>query len=200
MREYLVDVQKIPYFASFTRFQALSGREAIHDEIPFFNIIHYGVENGYRHFFRRLPSELSKYHVFCETLEFLAVDVLGGRKLREVFGDIRKNKWDCYFRSEREMKALKNVARDSAFRLVYLFLLGEFESDVRDSNMAYQATEYVVSHRSRFNYKTRKMVREALEDRFDVTEKQSRKLNESPVCGPWGWEPDDSTTEEEVSD
>ncbi|KAF6833623.1 geranylgeranyl pyrophosphate synthetase, partial [Colletotrichum musicola] len=137
--EYLIDVQKIPYFASFTNFQALSGREAIHNEIPFFDTIHYGVENGYRHFLRRLPSELSDYHVFCETLQFLAVDVLGGRKLGEVFSDLWRGKYD-WVEERGEKGSSKTLARDSAFRLVYLFLLGEFESDVRDSKTAFQAT------------------------------------------------------------
>lgn len=58
---------------------------------------------------------------------------------------------------------VKSPARDSAFRLLYLFLLGDFESDVRDSNMAYHATLFVISHPEIFEYRTRKMVREAYE-------------------------------------
>ncbi|KAF2176240.1 hypothetical protein K469DRAFT_760889 [Zopfia rhizophila CBS 207.26] len=72
----------------------------------------------------------------------------------------------------REIKGLKNVARDAAFRLLYLFVIGEFKSDVRDSNMAYQAVSFVVSHRGIFKYRTRKMVREAFEERFELSEKQ----------------------------
>jgi hypothetical protein len=40
-----------------------------------------------------------------------------------------KNDWD-----ERNVKS---PARDSIFGLLYLFLLDGFESDVKDSNMAY---------------------------------------------------------------
>ncbi|KAF6828515.1 geranylgeranyl pyrophosphate synthetase [Colletotrichum plurivorum] len=199
--EYLVDVQKIPYFASFTHFQALAGREAIHDEVPFFDTINYGVENGYRHFFRRLPSELSDYHVLCETLEFLAVDVLGGRKLGEVYGDIRNGQYNWGYKERGEMGGPKTIARDSAFRLVYLFLMGEFESDVRESKTAFQATLFVISHPSIFMCKTRKMVRKAFENRFDVRAKQAKELKNWPLCERQAnFQEDDATTEEEALD
>lgn len=77
-----------------------------------------------------MSTQLSDYRLLCETLEFLCVDVLSRRNIRSIMDDLRngKNDWD-----ERNVKV---PARDSTFRLLYLFLLGEFESDVRDSNMA----------------------------------------------------------------
>ena len=87
-----------------------------------------------------------------------------------------KNDWN-----ERDVKG---PARDSAFRLLYLFLLGDSESDVRDSNMAYHATLFVVSHPGIFEYRTRKMVREAYEERFDVSVNQLHQLGRYAIYPP----------------
>ncbi|KAJ5498518.1 hypothetical protein N7453_007569 [Penicillium expansum] len=110
-----------------------------------------------------MPTKLSDYRLLCETLEFLCVDVLSGRNIRSIMDELRSGKddWD-----ERNVKS---PARDSAFRLLYLFLLGDFESDVKDSNMAYNATMFVVSHPRTFEYRIRKIVRTAYEERFDVS-------------------------------
>ncbi|KAJ6124759.1 hypothetical protein N7471_012076 [Penicillium samsonianum] len=51
--------------------------------------------------------------------------------------------------------------------LVYLSLLGDFEDDINDSDVAYNAALFVVSHPGIFEYRTRKMVRDAYEERFD---------------------------------
>ncbi|KAF2192137.1 hypothetical protein K469DRAFT_553600, partial [Zopfia rhizophila CBS 207.26] len=152
--EYLVDIKKIPYFESFVRFQRCSSQSTtslpVHSDIPFFDIINHGVQEGYRHFFRRL----------------------------------------------------RGVARDAAFRLLYLFVLGEFESDVRDSSMAYNAVLFIVSHRGIFKHRTRKMVREAFEERFELSEKQRKGLDKWPIneTQEEGWQEDDVTTEEEIPD
>lgn len=159
--EYSIDVTKMPYFESHLRFQRSSGQDSTqlptHDEIPFFQMIDRGINDGFRHFFRRMPTQLRDYRLLCETLEFLCVDVLSRRNVRSIMDDLRsgKNDWN-----EQDVKS---PARDSAFRLLYLFLLGDFESDVRDSNMAYHATLFVISHPGIFEYRTRKMVREAYE-------------------------------------
>lgn len=204
--EYLVDVEKIPYFESFLRFQLHSGQNTtlspVHDDIPFFDIINHCVQKGYRHFFRRMPHQLSDYHILCETLEFLAIDVLQKRNLRDIFNDMKAGKSDWDPEKRQEVKGVRSMARDAAFRLLYLFVLGEFESDVRDSNMAYNAVLFVVSHRGIFKYRARKMVREAFEERFVVSDKQRKGLDKWPINEPQGegWRKEDTTTEDDILD
>ncbi|KAI2620384.1 hypothetical protein GGS26DRAFT_312864 [Hypomontagnella submonticulosa] len=201
--EHLIHTKKIPYFKSFLSFQQNSGQNTTsvpaHGDIPFFDVINYGVNNGFRQFFRRMPTQLSDYHVLCEQLEFLAVNVLEDRKLRDIMGDLRHGKSDWDPQERREVPSRKWLARDSAFRLLYTFLLADFESDTKDSSMAYQATLFVVSHRAIFKYRTRKMVREAFEERFVVTEKQLKGLCQWPINEPTSerWQDGDVTTEVE---
>jgi hypothetical protein len=62
-----------------------------------------------------------------------------------------KTGYDDYDREERRIiKGSKGAARDAAFRLLYLFLVSAFQSDVRDGNIAYNAVLYIVSHRRIF--------------------------------------------------
>ncbi|OTA92296.1 hypothetical protein M434DRAFT_74775, partial [Hypoxylon sp. CO27-5] len=205
--EYLVDTKKIPYFESFINFQQKSGQNTtpvpVHNDIPFFHVINYGVSNGFRQFFRRMPTQLSDYHILCERLEFLAVEVVpAGRKIHDIMLDFRGAKNDYDKQERREIQGNRSLARDSAFRLLYLFLLGEFESGARDSNAAYQATLFVVSHPRIFRYRTRKMVKEAFEERFVASEKQRDSLDKWPISEPSSdrWEEDDVTTEVEDVD
>jgi hypothetical protein len=145
-----------------------------------------------------MPTELAEYQKLCETLEFLAIDVLEGRKLSDLLKDMRRGKSDYDPEEKREISAVKSVARDSAFRLLHMFLLGEFESEASASNMAYNCALFVVSHYGIFKSKTRIMVREAYEERFSVTAKQRQSLDQ--------WrrivdeDREDVTTEEEDSD
>lgn len=172
----------MPYFDSYLRFQRSSGQDSAqlptHDKIPFFNVIDRGIKNGFRQFFRHMPTKLGDYRLLCETLEFLCVDVLSGRNVRSIMDELRSGKddWD-----ERNVKS---PARDSAFRLLYLFLLGDFESDVKDSNMAYNATMFVVSHPRTFEYRIRKIVRTAYEERFDVSFNQICQLDRWAIIPP----------------
>jgi hypothetical protein len=136
-----------------------------------------------------MPTGLSDYNGLCETLGFLVIDILEGRKLRGIMDDTRRGKSDWDPEEKRE------IPGDSAFRLLYIFLRGEFESEVRDSNMAYNAALFVVSHRRIFKYRARKMVREAFEARFRISEKQRKGLDKWPVNDP-GSQEEDATTEE----
>ncbi|RYO86982.1 hypothetical protein DL764_008924 [Monosporascus ibericus] len=205
-KEYVIDVEKIPYFESFLKFQQNAGQNTeslpTHNDVPFFDVINNGTHDGFRQFFRRMPTQLSDYHVLCETLEFLAVDVLGGRNLHAIMQDMRKAKSDWDREERREIKGLKTVARDSAFRLMYVFLLGEFGDDVKDSNMAFNITLFVVSHPSIFRYRTRKMIRAAFEERFCMSDKQRRGLDKWPIDDSSSKESqeEDSTTTSEESD
>ncbi|KAI1502066.1 hypothetical protein F5X99DRAFT_380500 [Biscogniauxia marginata] len=208
--EYVVDIGKIPYFASFLRFQRMSrqcSESAVpeHDDLPFFATINHAVKHGYRHFFRGMSDNLADYQVLCETLERLAVDVLGGAGLKDVFDEIRsyKAKWfdDDELGTNRRLRL---CARDAAFKLLYMFILGEFEAEaeVRDSQSAFNAALFVVSHPATFRCRTRKMVRRAFEDRFSVSEKQRKVLDKWPVSEPEGndeWREEEMTTESEES-
>lgn len=193
----------MPYFASFLRFRRSSGQEVAqlptHDEIPFFDIINEGMKNGFRQFFRRMPTQINDYRILCETLEFLCIDILSGRNMRDIIHDFRRGKSDWDPRERIDTGGLRSLARDSAFRLLYQFLLGKFESEIKDSNMAYNATLFVVSHRRIFKYKTRKMVRDGFEERFQVSGKQLQGLNKWAIdpSSPGGIEEEDMSTEPE---
>ena len=102
-----------------------------------------------------MPTRLSDYLDLCKSLNVLSIDVLEGRNIPNIMADMRRGKADWGPDGGRKIEGLKSVARDSAFRLLYTFLQG----DVKDSNMAYNSTLFVVSHRRIFRCKTRKMVR-----------------------------------------
>lgn len=164
--------------------EATSGRQhpeedttllLIPDGTPFSDLIECSMRKGLRQFFGRMPTQLYDCRTLCKSLKCLPIDVLGGRNLQGIMGDMRsgKSEWDPDER--RNIEGLKSLARDSAFRLLYLFLVDEGEA--RDQNSAYNATLFVVSHRRIFKYRTRKMVREAFEDRFNVSYKQRQNLN-----------------------
>ncbi|KAK5988023.1 hypothetical protein PT974_12159 [Cladobotryum mycophilum] len=201
--DYLVDVTRMPYFESYIRFQQSTGQNTTavvtHDDLPFFDIINDGVTNGFRQFFRKMPTQLDDYHVLCETLEFLCVDVVSNRNLHDIMKDLRTGKMD-WDPEERRDVTFRSLARDSAFRLLYLFLLGDFNSEVKDTNAAYNAALFVVSHRAIFKLKARKMVREAFEERFDISDKQLKELNKWTIDSSFSEEEEDVTTAAEDTD
>ncbi|PON20255.1 hypothetical protein TGAM01_v210897, partial [Trichoderma gamsii] len=202
-KDYHVDIKKIPYFESYIRFQESAGQSmtavVTHDDLPFFDVINDRVTNGFRQILRKMPTQLKDYHVLCETIEFWCVDVLSNRNLHDIMKDFRAGKmvWDA---EEGREIASRSLARDSAFRLLYLFLLGDFKSEVKDSNAAYNATLFVVSHPSIFKPRARKMVREAFEERFNISDKQLKGLNKWSIDNPVSEEEEDMTTTEENTD
>ncbi|KAB5526488.1 hypothetical protein GE09DRAFT_1178184 [Coniochaeta sp. 2T2.1] len=137
---------------------------------PFSDIIDYAARKGLRQFFRRMPTLLSDYRVLCKTLEFLSIDVLGGREMRDIMDDMRRGKSDWDPVERREIEGSKGLVRDSAFRLLYLFL-----------------------------YRTRMMIRAAFEAQFRVSDKQRKNLDKWPL-GSQEDEVQDATTEEEGID
>ncbi|KAI9877556.1 MAG: hypothetical protein M1830_003567 [Pleopsidium flavum] len=174
---YTVNSTHLPYFHSFQSFHHSSGQSTTpltHSAIPLFDIAYRGVEHGFRHCVRMLGTDLSRYHTLCDTLDFLCVDVLGGRALDDIMGDLKSGK----------AQAVKGLARDAAFRLVYLILTGSFEAEVRDSQKVYNAVLFVVLHSGIFKYRPRKVVRDAYEERFRVTEKQRGRLDLWPAREP----------------
>ncbi|RBR18888.1 uncharacterized protein FIESC28_05810 [Fusarium coffeatum] len=144
---------------------------------PYSELISVGVEKGFRQFFRRMPLQLSQYHLLCDTLDSLAIDVTNGRTVRDILKDMKRGKDDWDPVERRTVRGLKSVARDSAFQLLYVLL----HPNVADTNMAYNAALFVVSHRKLFKFKTRKMVRDALEENCPVSAKQRATLNRWPV-------------------
>jgi hypothetical protein len=66
---------------------------------------------------------------------------------------------------------------------------------VQDRNSIYNATEFIVSHRRIFKYRTRKMVRTVFEHRFHLSDKQRQALDKWPIGSEM--EGEDVTTEED---
>ncbi|CAI6090541.1 unnamed protein product [Clonostachys chloroleuca] len=143
------------------------------DDVPFSKVIQIGVDKGFRHIFRNMPENLADYQELCRSMKRLGTDVLQGRQIRSLMSDMRLGK-DDYDPEERRTFSMKSIARDSAFRLLYLFLDGA----VSDRNMAYEATLFVVSHARIFKHKTRKMVLEAFNAQFVASDKQRRILDQ----------------------
>ncbi|KAH8693580.1 hypothetical protein BGW36DRAFT_429624 [Talaromyces proteolyticus] len=187
---YDIDMSKIPYLASFVNFQTQAQpqtKEFIHGSIPLFDVALKGIESGYRQCFRSLPPDLSQHHTLCDTYQFLGVDVLGGQSINEIFNDLKSGQSDYEreYKRYREIKGNKSKARDTAFKLLYLILLGDFMNETRDSAKVFNAVLYLVSHSATFKWRTRKVVRAAYEERFVVSVKQTARLDE--------WEKKDAT-------
>jgi hypothetical protein len=177
---YDIDVSKIPYLSSFVDFQANAhpqSTEFVHGPIPLFNIALKGIESGYRQCFRSLPADLSQHRILCDTYDFLRVDVLGGQSINEIFNDLKSGQKDYDREERREIKGDKSKARDTAFKLLYLILLGDFKDETKDSAKVFNAVLYLVSHAATFKWRTRSVVRVAYEERFVISAKQKAGLD-----------------------
>ena len=199
---YSVSTTKIPYFTSYLDFQCHSGQASKkHDKIPFFEVAHQAVERGFRHCFRNLEPDVTSYHTLCNTLDFFCINVLGGRSVDAVIGNLKSGKgyYETDYKRSCFVKGNKAIARDNCFRLLYLILRAEFKDDVKASQQIYQAVIFVVSYRAIFKYRARKAVRAAYEDRFLISKKQAANLNRWPILEPGPeteWSDDDVTTED----
>ncbi|KAH7021583.1 geranylgeranyl pyrophosphate synthetase [Microdochium trichocladiopsis] len=171
-------------------------------DVPFFDVITYSVEHGFRHFFRRMPCQLADYRVLCNSLNTLAVDVVKQQRLQDVVRELKTRDDDYDPLERRAIKGSKAGARNAAFTMLYLFLVDESLSPARDGTVAYNAVLYIVSHGRKFKYRTRKMVREAFEARFVVTHKQRMGLDKWPITSSQqdGGQDTEGTTEEEADD
>lgn len=178
--QYDIDVSKIPYLSSFVSFQVNAqpqSTEFVHGPIALFDIALKGIESGYRQCFRSLPADLSQHHTLCDTYHFLHVDVLGGQSIDEIIKDLKSGVSDYDREERREIKGDKAKARDSAFKLLYLILLGDFTDEIKDSAKVYNAVMYLVSHAATFKWRARSVVRAAYEERFVVSTKQKAALD-----------------------
>ena len=169
----------MPYFQGYIRFNQSSSQELEHEDIPLFDVAYKGVEDGMRQCFRRLDGDLDEFATLCQTLQLLMVDVVQDRSIQDIMKEMRSGKDDheTEHRRSYKIKGNKSKARDAAFALLFLLLIEDFKSDIRDSRKMYQAVLFIVSHRAIFKYRTRKVVREAYEDRFQPSAKQIASLN-----------------------
>lgn len=203
---YDVDITKIPYLSSFVNFETKAqpqSTELVHEPIPLFDIALKGIEFGYRQCFRSLPADLSQHHTLCDTYHFLHVDVLGGQPINEIIKDLKSGASDYDREERRKIEGDKAKARDTAFKLLYLILLGEFTDEIKDSAKVFNAVLYLVSHAATFKWRTRSVVRAAYEERFVVSAKQGAILDKWEKKDPDKLAVEDAgdvTTEDEESD
>ncbi|OBT66557.1 hypothetical protein VE03_03703 [Pseudogymnoascus sp. 23342-1-I1] len=181
-KDYHLELSEIPYLSAFANFETKAQtqpKELVHGPIAHFDVALKGIESGFRQCFRSLPPDLAQHHALCETYEFLCIDVLGGQSLNEIIGSLKtgKNKRKAVYKPVLERKDDKAKARDTAFKLLYLILYGEFEDETKDSAKVYNAVIFVVSNPKTFKWRTRKVVRAAYEERFVVSVKQRAGLD-----------------------
>lgn len=203
--QYDIEVSQIPYLSSFVNFQAKAqpqGTNLVHGPIPLFDVAMKGIQSGYRQCFRALPPDISQYHVLCETYEFLGINVLGEQHIDEIFSDLKtcKTDYELEYKHYRAIKGNKSRARDAAFKLLYLILLGDFKDECRDSAKVYNAVLFIVSHSGTFKWRTRTVTRAVYEERFVVSPKQIARLNQWLKGDTEDDIEADITTEEESSD
>ncbi|KAH5520208.1 hypothetical protein HBI29_059360 [Parastagonospora nodorum] len=180
---YDIDVSQIPYLSSFVNFQdkaSPQGTELVHGPIPLIDGALLGIRSGYRQCFRALPPDIHQHQMLCETYDFLGVDVLAGQYIDEIFADLKACKIDYELEYKRYLaiKGNKSKARDAAFKLLYLILVGEFRDENMDCMKVFNAVLFVVSHSATFKWKTRTVIRAAYQERFVVTLKQIARLDE----------------------
>lgn len=201
---YMIDTAKLPYFRSYLSFQTAAGQELVHKDIAYFDAIFAGIDKGYRLFLRQIPPTLEAHYELWQSLEYLCIDVLGGITLDNIGRDLKAGATmyeDEGRRGYITRRGNRELARDSAYLLVYKMLAGEFGNEVKDAVKVYNLVLYVVSHPSVFRANTRIMVRAAFGERFSASSKQISNLDKWPVLGKSGWEEtQDLTTEEEISD
>ena len=153
--KYDIEISQIPYSSSFVSFQIRAQPQAtkfVHRPIPLFDAVLKGIQSGYRHCFRTIPPDLSQYHILCEKHGFLRVKILGKQHIDEIFVDLKTCKTDCKLKYNEYsvVKGNKTKARNAAFMLPYLMLLGDFEDEQRDSMNVFNAVLFVVSHSETF--------------------------------------------------
>ncbi|KAL3290712.1 geranylgeranyl pyrophosphate synthetase [Colletotrichum asianum] len=127
-----------------------------------------------------MPCDVELYRLLCDTLDFLGVDVLSGKDLRAIYGELKrwKKSRTPIWRQPREPNL--SESRNTAFCLVYLFLIGDFNAPDyagRVSNFASQVARQVQINHSVFDDPTRMMVKQAFLERFDLTISQQYDLD-----------------------
>ncbi|KAK5634181.1 hypothetical protein RRF57_009895 [Xylaria bambusicola] len=181
-----INFEVMLYFKTYFDSQLRSGQDSSivlnHPSIPFFDEVFRGLAKGPR-------EEL------CITLKLLGISILKGHTLQHhIMKNFRNGKDDYDPEERRTIHGTKGTARDSAFRLLYMFLSDVTILVPRDKSMTYNAAFFVVSHRRMFGDRVRKMVRMA----FGLTAKQRANMDKWPLKNSMGGESsedDDQTTE-----
>jgi hypothetical protein len=95
-------------------------------------------------------------------------------------------------------KAVKDLPRDKTFVLLYQTLQGVLETRLRIARRFQRHTICCLA----FEYRARRILREACEERFHVSQKQLAELNKWPILEPGenSCEEDEDITAEESSD
>jgi hypothetical protein len=201
--EYTVDLSKIPYLSTWVNDQggskAETHKDLAHGPIPLFDIALKGIESGYRQCFRLLPPDLTQHQTLCETFKLLEIDVQGGLSIEEMINNIKANKKsnqdeDEYYSSN---KSGKQLARDSAFQLLYVMLMNKLGDEQKYKQKLYDAVLFVIGHLRTFGFRTRRVLRAAYERKFVLTVKQRANMDKWDKGGVD--DEDDVTTEEEPS-
>lgn len=177
-----IDISTIPYLSSFVRFQRLAqpkNTDFIHADIALFDVALKGLESGYRHCFRCLRGDISRYPTLCETYDFLGIDVLAGKTIDNIFADLRacKTDYELGYKSYRPVRGDKSRARDAAFRLLFMIIRREISDETKDPDKFYNVVLFVVSHPGTFKQGTRTAVRWGFEERFAMSMKQRSQLD-----------------------
>lgn len=167
-----------------------------HEPIELFDIALKGVESGFRQCFRSLPIDLSEYRTLFKTYELLQVDIMGGLSIGEVIANLKVGKADYDPDERRHIPGNKDLARDTAFQLLYIILFIQLRDEAKDTAKIYNAVMFVVSHSATFKHRTRRIIRMSFDERFNVTYKQRTKLNEWENKG--AADETDVTTDENV--
>lgn len=189
----------MPYFASFVKRQRATqtgATELVHEPIKLFEVAFKGIESGYRQCFRSLPINLGQYRTLFETFKFLEVDLLKGLAIDHVISNLKAGKADYDPEERWPISGDKNLARDTAFQLLYLILYVHTEDGGKESMKLYNAVMFVVSHPTTFKYRTKRVIRLAYEERFRPTTKQRMGLDKWEKVGT-NTDETDATTEVE---
>ncbi|KAH7326970.1 hypothetical protein BKA65DRAFT_480696 [Rhexocercosporidium sp. MPI-PUGE-AT-0058] len=118
------------------------------------------------------------------TYKFLRVDVLSDLSIDQVIANLKVGKADYDPDERRRISGNKDLARDTAFQLLYLIPCPESRGEEKDSMKLFNAVLFIVSHPVTFKYRTKRTIRVAYEEQFRVTYKQRARLDQ--------WEKDET--------
>ncbi|KAB5585698.1 hypothetical protein GE09DRAFT_1071604 [Coniochaeta sp. 2T2.1] len=142
------------------------------------------MKHGLRSILTKIPPDagLDQYHELCSSMDYLCIDVLGRRGLPSIYYDLLRKDQNIIPTTHRGLPAahrrVVRTARDSAFRLLYIFLMVDLTRDeVRyiDVNYASFATELALSASgplSQTEGSFARVLRQAYEERFEIGHSQ----------------------------
>lgn len=128
-----IDIIQIPYFQFFVAFQTKAQPQdttLVHGRIAHFEAALKGIQLGYRQCLRIMPAELDHHRSLNETFDLLSINVLGGEGISDIITYLKagKTEYELDYKYYTPIKGNNSKARDAAFKLLYLMLLGELEN------------------------------------------------------------------------